>query len=235
VDDVAAVSGSGKKQWVQHTHVNPSKVRVIHNSTEIPSLEGLETTSREVREELGIPPDATVVGVSAALVPIKGHAYLLAAFAAALGALPNCVLVLAGDGPRRTDLEQQAHRLGIADRVWFLGHRTDIQRVVQAYDVVALASVTESLPFSLLEGMAYERPALATAVGGVPELVEDGVNGRLVPPRDVDALSEALIDLLGDMERLERMGKAARRRVQSEFNAGRMVRETMDMVLGTAS
>jgi glycosyltransferase involved in cell wall biosynthesis len=184
---------------------------------------------------LDVPPEALIIGVSAALVPIKGHAYLLEAFAAALEDLPDCVLVLAGDGPCRPDLERQARRLGIADRVWFLGHRTDIERVVQAYDVIALASVTESLPFSLLEGMAYGKPALATAVGGVPELVEDGVNGRLVPPRDVKALSEAMVDILSDVDRLGTMGRAARQRVQDEFNAERMVRDTMDMVTQTTS
>jgi glycosyltransferase involved in cell wall biosynthesis len=232
VDDIAAVSDDGRRRWVEHARVAPRKVRVVHNSTEVPPLENVAETAREVRGELSIPPDGLIIGVSAWLVPLKGHCYLLRAFREVLDGVPRAWLVLAGDGPCREDLERQAARLGIDHRVKFLGHRTDVPRLVQAYDVVALSSTSESLPFSLLEGMAYGRPAVGTAVGGVPELIEDGVNGYVVPPRDPTALAEAFIKLLNDPERLERMGVAARRTVEEEFNAERMVSDTLDMMLG---
>ncbi len=231
VDDIAAVSGKGKDLWSRRAHLGPDRVRVVYNSTEIPSLVEVAETSAAVRRELGIPLEARVVGVSAALVPIKGHACLLRAFAGVVERVPDAMLVLAGDGPQRARLESLTGELDLGEHVLFLGHRTDIRRVVQAYDVVSLASVTESLPFSLLEGMSYGKPAVATAVGGVPELVLDGVNGYVVPPRDAEAMRDALVRILTDEEAMARMGVEARRSVERTFSAERMIRDTMAMVL----
>jgi len=233
VDGIAAVSRCGRDLWLKRTRISPAKLRVIHNCTELPDLHGADTSRGAVRDELGIPREAVVVGVSATLAPRKGHAYLLDAFPRVLAEVPGAWLALAGDGPSREDLEAQADRLSIAHRVSFLGHRTDMERVVQAYDVVALASIAiESLPFAMLEGMSWAKPAVGTMVGGMPELIENGVSGYVVPSRDADALAGALIELLSDPERRSRMGAAARRRIEDHFNAEQMVRDTLDMMLG---
>lgn len=233
VDSAAAVSHHGRRLWLKRVRLNPRKVVVIHNSTELVELGNAAAVRQEVRQECGVPADAPVIGVSATLVPRKGHRYLLEAFPRVLRKVPNAWLMIAGDGPCREALEEFAQDLEVESRVTFLGHRADMDRVVHAYDVVALTSVAiESLPFALLEGMACRKPAVGTTVGGMPELIEDGVCGRVVPPRDPEALAQALVDVAEDPERMRAMGRAARRRVAEQFNAEDMVRETMDMVLG---
>jgi glycosyltransferase involved in cell wall biosynthesis len=233
LDDMAAVSKAGKDAWARRTRLCHERVPVIFNSTEIPSLDGVRETSAEVRAEIGVPPEAAVVGVSAVLDPRKGHACLLSAFPEVLKAVPSAWLVLAGGGPARESLEAQAARLGISGRVAFLGHRRDVKRVIQAYDVIALTSIAiESLPFSLAEGMSYGKPAVGTALGGIPELIEDGVSGYIVPPGDPRATAQALIRLLADPAAAARMGRAARERVRARFNSERMVAQTLAMMLG---
>jgi len=232
IDDMAAVSQNGKASWVERARLNPRKVRVIYNGIELAGVDGGKPSSRRVRKEIGIPLDAKVIGVAARLVPIKGHSYLIAAFPEVLKAVPSAHIVLAGDGPSRRDLEEQAARLGISERVKFLGHRSDIMRVIQAYDVIALPSLSESMPFSLLEGMSYGKPALVSGVGGMPELVEDSVSGYVVPPRDACAIARALIKLLRNPKKRARMGRAALERVRSRFTAKRMVSETLALMLG---
>ena len=233
VDGIASVSEHGRELWLKRTRLNPRRVCVIHNGIELAPVETKEETSQAVRQEFSIPADAMVVGVSATLADRKGHRFLLEAIPAVLQAVPRTWLVLAGDGPCRQDLERQARRLGIASRVTFLGHRDDMNRIVQCYDVVALTSVgIESLPFALLEGMAHGKPALATSVGGMPELVEDGVTGHVIPPSDPNAIAHALIMLLHSPERMSQMGSAARERVRKHFSLEKMVEDTVALMLG---
>jgi glycosyltransferase involved in cell wall biosynthesis len=236
VDGAAAVSHHGRQLWLRRLPVNPRKVGVIHNSTELVDLAHADRVACQVRRECGVPPDARVVGVSATLARRKGHRYLLEAFPEVLREVPDAWLMLAGDGPCRGELEALAGELGIDGRVAFLGHRTDMDRVVHAYDVVALTSVAiESLPFALLEGMACEKPAIGTAVGGMPELIEDGVTGRVVPPRDVAGIAEGVVEVLRDPARTRQMGKAARRRVAEHFHSEQMVRDTLALMFSGQS
>lgn len=170
---------------------------------------------------------ATVIGILGRLVPGKGHAVLLDAFAR-LGTLsPSTTLHVVGDGPERAVLEAQAERLRVADRVRFLGFQADIPRLMAALDVVVLASThTEVLPLVVMEAMAAGCAVVATSVGGVPELVEEGQSGLLVPPGDVDALASALHRLIGDADLRARLGRGAVSRIQQQFTLPRMVVET---------
>ena len=187
----------------------------------------------EVRKEFGIPIEAKVIGFTGGLLPVKGHRYLLAALPKVLKAVPDVWVMLAGGGSLRDELVQMAAALDIRDRVKFLGHRNDIMRIIHAYDVVALTSLSESMPYSLLEGMSFGKPIVASAVGGVPEVVEDGVTGLLVPPGDVNAIAEALIQILQDPEKRALMGQAAIERVRTLFGLEHMIRQTVDLMLRT--
>jgi glycosyltransferase involved in cell wall biosynthesis len=115
-----------------------------------------------------------------------------------LAKVPAARFVIAGGGPLRESLETQARALGIAGRVSFLGHRNDIPDVVSAFDISVLPSVTEGLPLALLEALATGNPIVCTRVGGCPEIVDDGVNGFLVPPRDSAALADRILQLHAD-------------------------------------
>ncbi len=182
---------------------------------------------REALAVLGVPAEAPVVGNVAALTDHKDHRTLLAAMAIVSRAMPAARLLIVGDGELRHDLEARTRQLGLTETVIFAGFRQDLDRLIPAFDVFCLSSHLEGLGTSLLDAMAFGRPVVATAAGGIPEAVMDGVTGRLVPPRDAQALAGALIEMLGDEPRRIAMGQAARGRFQERFTAERMVRDTL--------
>ena len=170
--------------------------------------------------------EADIIFVSIArLSPQKDPLSLIRAFAAAASCAHGLHLLLVGDGPLRPELEAQVKALGLKQRVCFLGVRTDIPEILAAADVFVLSSRWEGNPLSVMEAMAAGKPVVATAVGGVPELVEDGVSGILVPPQSPEALAEAMIRLAQDPALRQRMGQAARERAQERFSVERMARE----------
>ena len=172
------------------------------------------------RASFGVPAGALVVGMVASLTPIKDHATLLRAAAAAAPAHPALHVVLVGDGPRRGALEALASELGIADRVHFAGLRPHLPNLHHAFDLSALCSRSEGFPNTVVEAMAAGRAVVATRVGGTPDAVEDGVTGLLVPPSDPAALAAALGALLADPARREAMGARALERAESRYAPG---------------
>ena len=164
-----------------------------------------------------------IVLATARLAAQKGLGYLLDA----VSELPAIQLVIAGDGPDLGDLEAQAQRLALGDRVDFLGHRDDVAELLACADVVALPSLYEGLPLSVLEAMAAGKPVVATAIGGTDEAIVDGETGVLVEPRDAAALAEALDGLISDPARAARLGAAGRRHVEENFASAQMVERVM--------
>ena len=151
-----------------------------------------------LRGELQLPPDALLVGMVCRLIEQKGVVYGLRAFARIAPQFPSAHLVIAGDGPRRAALESEAKTLGVADRVHFLGWRDDAPPVLAALDVLLMPSLWEGFGLVMLEAMAQTVPIIGSAVSAIPEVMVDGETGRLVPPRDVGALAQALGELLDD-------------------------------------
>jgi glycosyltransferase involved in cell wall biosynthesis len=150
----------------------------------------------------------------------------LAALIDAATQLPTAQVVIAGEGPERGRLEQQATELGVRDRVTFLGLRTDVPRLLASSDVLAMPSLNEGLGNAVLEAMAAARPVVASAVGGLSESVVSGETGILVPPGDVEALARALNVVLSDDRLARDMGAAGRRRVEAAFTADQAVEGT---------
>ena len=162
------------------------------------------------------------------LIGYKGHDVLLDAFARAAEQVPNARLWLAGSGPERTVLRERAATLGIAGRVEFLGSVGNVQHLLDACAFTVLASRSEGMPNVVLESLAAARPVIASAVGGVPELLEGG-GGILVPAGDVDAFARAMIGFWSDPGRAAALGEAGRRDVASRFSLGRMVDATSSL------
>ena len=146
----------------------------------------------EVRRRLGIGEDAPLFGTVGRLVPVKGLAYFLEAARGLLEVLPEARFLVVGDGPLRPELERRARELGIARAVKFSGFRADVLDIVNALDVFVMPSIHEGLPMALLEATALGKPIVASAVGGIPEVLDD-LRGWLVPPRDVPALTRACL------------------------------------------
>lgn len=219
VDQYIAVSAAVAQQLSHSFNVPAAKVRMIHNC--IPLSPHNRPVNQTLRTTLNQGTGYPIILSIARLDEQKGHKFLLEA----MSHIPEAILVLAGSGPERAALEAQAQALAIADRVCFLGHRTDVPDLLACCDLFVLPSLYEGLPLSILEAMAAGKPVVASAVGGSPEAVLDGESGLLVPPGDSVALAKALKCLLAQPGLAAQMGAAGKARVQQMFSVEVMVRQ----------
>ena len=220
---------------------NSPKVAVVYNAVN-PGDFRTTPYNPELRSELNLPVTAMIVGVLAALRPEKGHRTFLRAAAQVTAAWNqprrDLRFVLIGEGPEQMALQILARELGIAERVLFAGDRRNVADWLAALNLVVLPSDAESLPNAVLEAMASARPVVATRVGGVPEIVEEGVTGLLVPPGDPPAMAAAILNLLGNEGLCRRMGAAGRVRIERDFTpacAKEKLESFYDRLLSAAS
>jgi glycosyltransferase involved in cell wall biosynthesis len=188
----------------------------------------------EVRRELGISDDEVLVGTVANFRREKAYEDLLAAAAVAVERSPRLRFVSVGQGPLESEVRQRAAALGLGERFTFLGYRDDAVRIISGFDVFTLSSRHEGLPVSLMEAMALGTPVVATAVGGIPQAVTDGVEGRLVPVGDPQVLAQALVEIAADPDERHRFGAAALAR-SDEFDVSRAVRDLEGRYLALAA
>jgi glycosyltransferase involved in cell wall biosynthesis len=181
----------------------------------------------KLHEELWLPRHAPIVGNVAALVPHKGQRYLIDAAAIVVRQIPDVRFVIAGEGELRSALERQIRDRHLEKHVFLLGFRPDVLSLHKVFDVFVMSSVTEGLGTSLLDAMACAKPVVATKAGGIPEVVEDGLTGLLVPTRDPEAMAAAIIRLLNDPGLRRQMGEAAILSVRERFSVERMVLDTL--------
>ena len=179
-----------------------------------------------VHEAFWLPHHAPVVGNVAALVPHKGQRHLIEAARLVVHEMPDARFVILGEGELREPLERQVREYHLEKHVLLPGFRADVLGCIKGFDLFVMSSVTEGLGTSLLDAMACSRAIVATHAGGIPEVVEDGENGVLVPPRDHAAMAHAIVRLLRDEGMRRRMGEAGFERVRSRFTVERMVAET---------
>ncbi len=192
-------------------------------------LNGVEPTPtrrrrREVRAELEISETETVGIIVARIDGMKGHDDLIEAWAKLHAAGRRATLLIAGDGAARADREALARERGLdTKQIRFLGFRGDVPDLLAASDFFLLPSLTEGLPLSVLEAMSHGLPIVATDVGGIPELVTDGVHGLLVPPKSPDLLAAAIAQVVGDADLRGRFGAAGKLRVTEDFSFDGMI------------
>ena len=195
------------------------KMRVIYNGVPLPA----PAPSHALRQELGFDAAAPVIGIAGNLRHVKGHDVLLRAFHRVLAEFPKAKLVVAGANQEPDDrLERLWEDLALQYSVYFLGSRTDIDTIYRGIDYYVHSSRAEGFPNAVMEAMSHGLPVVATAVGGVPELIEDGVHGLLAPPGDPEALAAALLRLLRDPALARRLAAAARERIRLDFGIERL-------------
>ncbi len=226
VHRVVVVAAHGRRRLTEEEGVPAHKIKLIYNGIDGSRFrpEPSAVAAAAIRAELGIDPLAPVAGIVARLDPIKNHDGLIRAMAGVVSHLPEAVLVVIGDGPRRSQLEALVAELGLDRHVRFTGARTDVPALMGALDLFVLPSHSEGLSLTLVEACAAGRPIVATDVGGNGEVVMDGHNGLLVPANDVRALGEAMQALLSHPARAQAMGRDGRRRFEAEFTQDGMVR-----------
>jgi glycosyltransferase involved in cell wall biosynthesis len=208
-----------------------NRLQVIRNGIDLSRFPSPLDPSRRAstRAALRLPEDAFVVICVARLAPEKNLGILLEAMARLVSSsfkLPKLHLLLVGDGPWRPTLEHQVRMLRLPERVTFAGTRTDIPELLEASDLFCLPSRTEGLGIAVIEAMAAGLPAVVSRVGGLPEVVEDGVTGLLVAPEDCLALAEALATILVNKDQAKQMGASGRLRAIECFNNQAMIAET---------
>ncbi|HEX9401184.1 MAG TPA: glycosyltransferase [Anaeromyxobacter sp.] len=200
--------------------VEPDRIVVVRNGLD---LEAFDRAARRT-PDAPVPEPGGIVCIANMHHPVKGQTELLLAMKDVLRERPEAHLVLVGDGVRRPHLERSARQLRIAERCHFVGHRLDGPAILARAAIAVSASHAEGISNAILEGMAARLPVVATAVGGSPELVRDGVNGYLVPPGAPAPLARRLVDLLASPPRRKRMGERGRRMVEREFAVEQMRR-----------
>jgi glycosyltransferase involved in cell wall biosynthesis len=183
----------------------------------------------DLHADLWLPHGSPIVGNVAALVPHKGQRHLIEAAAIVVTRVPDARFVIAGEGELRPVLERQIKEHHLEKHVFLAGFRPDILSVHKGFDIFVMSSVTEGLGTSLLDAMACGKPIVATTAGGMPEVVEDGATGLLVPPRDHQAMAAAIVTLLTSPDLRARMGAAGLARVRARFSVERMVQDTLEI------
>lgn len=198
-DAAVCVSEAVRELTVTRYRVARERVRIARNGIPLELLRGAATAARSrVLEELGIEPVRPVLAMIGRLHAVKGHQDLLAMLPEIVRGCPRALLLVIGDGPERPACEALARSLGMSGHVRFLGRRSDVPRLLAAIDLVLMPSRSEGLGLAAIEAVAAGRPVIAFAVGGLPEVVVDGVNGRLVRSGDHQAFASAVVETLRD-------------------------------------
>ena len=205
--------------------VPPARTVVVNEGIDLERVDAAPPAN--LHEELWLPHNAPIVGNVAALVPHKGQRHLIEAAGLVVRQVPDARFVVAGEGELRGMLERLIRDRRLEKHVHLLGFRPDVLSLHKAFDVFVMSSVTEGLGTSLLDAMACGKPVVASEAGGIPEVVENGLTGWLVPPRDHAAMANAIVGLLNDAALRRQMGEAGRLSARERFSVERMVLDTL--------
>lgn len=231
-DYTIAISDAVRQHLVCDFKVPKERVGIIYNGIDMERFKRLASARDKlhIKKEYGLT-DHPVVGIISRLSGIKGHRYLIGAFAKALKRIPDIQLLIIGDGRTRykKGLERQAELLGITQRVKFHCACKDTSIPLSVIDVFCHPSLQEGLGLSILEAMAMEVPVVASDVGGIYTLIKDRSNGLLVPPRDEEALSEAIISILSDKAKASAMAKLSKAAVKEKFTLEAMTKRVSEL------
>jgi len=232
-DCFVSVGEDLKQRYIERGIGNPSKYRVIHSGMNLDSFYNAGDLPKEAiikkRRELGVADDELVIGKVASLEPRKGHKYAISATKELIQHHTNIKLLFVGDGWYRPKLEEMVQQNNLEDSIVFTGYREDIAEVMATFDIVILTSLWEGLPQVLVQAAAIGKPIVTFDVEGAKEVVKDGVNGFIVPLKNVDALTEKVEYLLSDMERARAIGKQGRKIISDQWTIETMQEKTREL------
>jgi glycosyltransferase involved in cell wall biosynthesis len=209
-DYCVGVSAATRDVAMRGYHFPAERIQVIHNGIPLDRVRRIPSDARQrQRDALSLPADARLIAMVARLHAIKGPLPMIRMLPKILSRCGDATLLMVGDGPEREACEALAAELGLGARVRFLGHRSDVPEILAAADLVVMPSVSEGLGLAAMEAIAAGRPVVAYAVGGLPEVIRDGVDGLCVPAGDASAFAAAVADLLADDAKRQRFGASA--------------------------
>jgi len=227
LDRIIAVSEDVRNLLVR-ARVPSEKIAVIQNGLDSDLLMS-EPDCKGTRQPLPTSKENTVFAVIGRLYPDKGHRFFLQAFSNVQKRNPQIQALFVGEGPFREQIEKQIRELGLEDRVFLCGERSDMKWVYEHIDYIVIPSLREGLPYVLLEAMGSGIPVVATSVGDIPLLIDDAESGYLVPPGNIEMLCQRMEDLLNRHEEAALMAKKAKDVVREKFSAERMARHTEEV------
>jgi glycosyltransferase involved in cell wall biosynthesis len=219
---VIANSEAVRQLLVTEFQVPPSHVHLLYNGVDYGRFAQCRGDRQKLHPSLQ-PGTKLILNLANMNSEVKGHAILIEAARAVCAAIPDARFALVGDGALRSNLEQRVKALGLEQRILFLGRRKDVPEILSCGDLFVLPSLAEGLPNSVLEAMSAGLPVVATAVGGIPEIIEDGVSGLLAPPNDSQAITEAILRALRDPALAAKLARAGQARARSEFSFDRVL------------
>ena len=205
--------------------VPTDQVVTVHEGIDVERVASIDAGN--VHEAFWLPHGAPVIGNVAALVPHKGQRHIIDAMPLVIREVPDARLVILGEGELRAPLESQVRHLRLEKHVVLPGFRADVLSLIKGFDLFVMSSETEGLGTSLLDAMAAGKACIGTRVGGIPEVIDEGRTGLLVPPHDPPALANAIVTLLKDTDLATRMGEAGLERVNTLFSVEKMVEGTL--------
>lgn len=220
---VVGVSDAVVRNLIQYEKISRAKMLIIPNGINVADHE-MNIDDIGKRRDLGLDDTSPILGIASRLCKVKGLTYLLKAMCDIRVVYKNAKLLIIGDGPEKYELEKEARALNLHDQVLFLGERTDVQQLLKVLNIFVLPSISEGMPICLLEAMASGCPVIASRVGGVPEMIENGKTGILVEPANVSALANAILSLLGNEPMRRSMSIEGRRVVRERFCALKMTK-----------
>ena len=233
-----AVSQAVARSLLRYKTTRPGTIHVVYNAIDLDALENVQTDPEMVKRSLGIDERRLVVGNVAHIRPQKGHQYLVEAARLVLDQWPEVSFVIVGRERKKDDLirlEELAQHLGIRDRIIFTGFRQDTLQVMNAFDVFVLPSIWEAFGIVLLEAMGLGKPVVATHVDGIPEVINEGIDGFLVAPYDSKQLARRILDLLRDDALRNRMGQKGRQKVLDKFGIEQSVKAVEKIYLSVVN
>jgi len=220
-------SRAGRLRLIHRERINPKKIHTVYNGIDEKEFE-IAVDTEAIKQKYQLFNFSKIVGTVASLRSVKGHKYLIKAMSKLLTEMPEAVLLLIGEGPLKAELIHQCETLRILEHVQFLGYkeRTEVIKLLFIMDIFVLPSLYEGLPNAVLEAQACGIPAIATTVGGIPELIENGKTGVLVTAQDVDALYTAMLRLLKSDQLRFNLSQTAKADLKKKFSMEKMVWET---------
>jgi glycosyltransferase involved in cell wall biosynthesis len=210
------------KQVMTDDGIAADRIAVVHSGIDISRFDSVRARP-ELRSEFQPDSSQPVIGNVAHMADHKGQRYLIEAVPDVLREFPAAKFVIVGDGELRSDLEARAARLGIEDSVVFAGFRNDVPEILRVFDVFVMSSYLEGLCTSIMDAMATGIPVVASDAGGIPEIVQNEVNGLLVPARKPSTLAEAILRMLNNPKEAAKFARAGRRTVEEKFTVDTMV------------
>jgi len=220
------VSNEEQIQALKLKFIKPEKSYMIYNGIDIEFFKKYTFRDEDKKRKLGLDKDAFVIGNISRFDSIKGHRYLIEGFSMLVKEMNNAVLVLVGDGLEKAAMQKLVSSLGIQDKVYFLGNRTDIPSLLSIFDIFVFPSIREGLPYALIEALAAGVPIVATNVIGNNELIKDGMNGVLCKPKSGEAIFEAIKKILDNKALCDQFKKNGLKYVHENFQLKKMIYRT---------